>query len=80
MASFETDLARYLAAYERDEAAAEVEENMMSENSDYAVNGENARFLPPSAVLDAGDPVFEIDRDNRFVCLPGVDGDTRCKN
>jgi hypothetical protein len=29
-------------------------------------------------MVTAGDPVFEIDWDNRFVVHPGVDGDTRC--
>jgi hypothetical protein len=35
-------------------------------------------MLAPGDVKDAGDPVFVITPSGRFVCLPGVDGDTRC--
>jgi hypothetical protein len=76
--TFYSDLDRHLAAYDESERLDEIERAMIGESSDYAVNGENARFLPPSVVQDASDPVFIIAQDGRFLCLPGVDGDTRC--
>jgi hypothetical protein len=36
-------------------------------------------LLAPSELAEPGDPVFEIDRDGRFVVHPGVDGETRCR-
>lgn len=35
-------------------------------------------LMVPSDFDQPGDPVFAIAPDGRFVCHPGVDGDTRC--
>lgn len=77
MASFETDLARYLDAYDRAEHLASVEEDMMSENSDYAVNGEAATLIPSDLVADAEipGPVRRYGSDDPGRLVPGVNGE-----
>lgn len=54
--TFESDVAREIAAYEAAETTAERDDSMRSENSDYAVNGEAATLIPANDVLDADLP------------------------
>lgn len=56
MGNFWQDLDRYLGDYDRDERAAEIEQTMLEENSDYAVNGEDATCIPANFVSDADLP------------------------
>lgn len=49
----EARIARYMAEYDADEAASEAERVMMEADSDWAVNGENARVIPASEVRHA---------------------------
>jgi hypothetical protein len=50
MANFWTDLNRYLGEYDLSEYLADEEQRMMAENSDYAVNGEDADEIPEDLV------------------------------
>jgi hypothetical protein len=50
MANFWTDLNRHLGEYELAEYLADEEERMVNENSDYAVNGEDADLIPEDLV------------------------------
>lgn len=82
MASFETDLARYLADYDAAERMSEVERSMMDENSDYAVNGENATLIPASDVLDAEEVSVRMGQrgaDFAIEFIPGCYMDRWCR-
>lgn len=60
MADFFTDLNRHIATYEAGERADEIERDMRSEASDFAVNGEGATLIPANDVRDADVPGARI--------------------
>lgn len=80
--------AEQLNAYLNAQDAAQVSEERFREEfgddyaETYAVAGRAARFLPPSVVKDAADPMYVMrytdTRGWALVVLPGVDGETEC--
>lgn len=72
-----TSVDQHIADYEREEARAAREEEMMSESTDFAVNGESARFIPAHDVLDADVPTFRRYGNDDFgrVFVKGVNGE-----
>jgi hypothetical protein len=72
MASFETDLARHLAAYDRAERDSEIEREMTEDYDDYALNGEDATVIPGCYVRDAEVAhVWGYGSDHRVI-VPGI--------
>ena len=78
MASFETDLARYLDAYEREASADEAARAEYGEDYDltYAVMGEAARLVPAHDMTDPDEPHMVLD-SGRFLIIPGESGNTK---
>lgn len=74
--TFYRDLNELINAYEAAERLAEIEDEMTHGYSDYAINGEAATVIPSDLVLNADEPVWFIDDAGRFMCLPGVNGET----
>jgi hypothetical protein len=59
--TFHSDLNREIANYERAEARAEREADMLAEGSDWHVNGEAARVIPEPGTF--GTPAIWDDRE-----------------
>lgn len=59
MASFETDLARHLAAYDAAEATADAEREMTEHVDDWHLNGENAVLIPEPGTFGAAPAIWD---------------------